>query len=283
MTLVHRMRTAWKQASSQQASLMAAGVAFYAFLSLFPALIAGVMLYGLFASEETVTRQSQQITDALPSDAASLITGQMEQLTATSSGSLGLGLVLAVALALYSASGGIGNLVTAINTMFGIKDSRNFIKKKLVALALTAGAIVFVIVVLGIVAAAPIVFDALDIMPGVRIALEIARWLILLGAVCTAIAVLFRVAPDRPHSPKLFTRGVLVASALWVLVSVGFSIYVDNFGSYAKTYGALAGVVALLLWLWIGQFAILLGAALEAVDESIVTEETIKEDAPREM
>ncbi|MFI5428198.1 YhjD/YihY/BrkB family envelope integrity protein [Aeromicrobium sp. UC242_57] len=79
------------------------------------------------------------------------------------------------------------------------------------------------------------------------------------------------------------TKGVIVASALWVVVSIGFSVYVDNFGSDGKTYGALAGVVVLLLWLWIGLYAILFGATVEAVEEDIVTAETITEDAAREL
>lgn len=283
MAVPRIVRTSWKQASAQQAPLLAAGVAFYAFLSLFPAIIAGVLTYGLVASPETVQRQSAELTDALPADAASLVTGQLDALTSTSSGSLGVGLVIAVVLALYSASGGVGNLIAAINVMFGIKDTRNFVKKKLVALGLTAGAIVFVLLVITLVAAAPALFDAIDIVPGVRILLEVARWAVLLGALVLAIGVLFRVAPDRPHDPPLVTKGVLVASGLWVLVSVGFSVYVDNFGSYGKTYGALAGVVVLLLWLWIGLYAILLGATMEAVEEDIVTTQTIADDAPRDL
>jgi len=271
--------TSWKQASAQQAPLLAAGVAFYTFLSLFPALIAGVLTYGLVVSPETVQRQSAEITDALPADAASLVTGQLDSLVSTSSGSLGFGLVVSVMLAVYSASGGVGNLVTAINAMFGIRDTRNFVKKKLVALGLTAGALVFLIVVVGLVAAVPAIFDAIDVVPGVRALLEVARWAILLGALVVAIGMLFRIAPDRDDKTSLVTKGVLVASALWIVVSIGFSTYVDNFGSYGKTYGALAGVVVLLLWLWIGIYAVLLGATIEAVREDIVTADTVAEDA----
>ncbi|NRQ50376.1 YihY/virulence factor BrkB family protein [Aeromicrobium stalagmiti] len=277
--LKQTLLTAWKQASAQQAPLLAAGVAFYTFLSLFPALIAGVLTYGIVASPETVQRQSADIADALPADAASLVTGQLDSLVSTSNGSLGLGLVIAVVLAVYSASGGVGNLVTAINAMFGIRDGRNFVKKKLVALALTGGAIVFLIVIIALVAAAPAVFDAIDIVPGIRVLLELARWAVLLGALAVAIGVLFRVAPDRAPTTALVTKGVLVASALWLVVSLGFSLYVDNFGSYGKTYGALAGVVVLLLWLWIGIYAVLLGATIEAVREDVVTAETVAEDS----
>ncbi|MRK01361.1 YihY family inner membrane protein [Aeromicrobium yanjiei] len=271
--------TAWKQASAHQAPLLAAGVAFYTFLSLFPALIASVLVYGLVASPETVSRQSKEIADALPADAASLVIGQLDSLTQTSSGSLGLGLVVAVALAFYSASGGVGNLVTAINAMYGIRDNRNFVKKKALALGMTVGAIVFFLVMITLVAAAPAFFQLFDVVPGVRVVLDAVRWVLLLAALVVAIGVLFRIAPDRSEKTPLVTKGVLVASLMWVAVSLAFSLYVDNFGSYGKTYGALAGVVVLLLWLWIGLYAILLGATIEAVSEEIVTPDTVAEDA----
>lgn len=263
-------RVAWKQASAQQAPLLAAGVAFYAFLSLFPAMIAGVMAYGLVADPAAVARQSERLSEQLPSDAASLVTGQMDALTSTSPGSLGVGLVVALTLALYSASGGVGNLVIAVNTMFGLHDDRGFVRRKLVALGLTVGAIVFLAVTLVLVAVVPAVLDAVVDLPGLRIALEAARWAVLLAAVVVGIGVLFRIAPDRDDAPpRLVSKGVVLASAMWVLVSVGFSLYVDNFGSYGKTYGALAGVVVLLLWLWIGIYALLLGSAVEAVREDV--------------
>jgi membrane protein len=259
---------AWKQASAQQAPLLAAGVAFYAFLSVFPAMIAAVLAFGLFADPETVSRQSLRISDAFPADAASLLTRQLNSIAATDSGSLGIGLVVALALALYSASSGVANLVTAVNDMFGFDETRGFVKRKLLALGLTLGAIVFMAITLTLVAVAPAVFDAIIDVPGQRVALEAGRWALLLAAVVVSIGVLLRVAPDRPSDPpRLVGKGVLIASALWVLVSLGFSLYVDNFGRYGETYGALAGVVVLLLWLWIGTYALLLGSAIEAVRE----------------
>ncbi|MEO6605248.1 MAG: YihY/virulence factor BrkB family protein [Aeromicrobium sp.] len=263
---------AWKQASNNQAPLLAAGVAFYVFLSLFPAMIAAVMLYGLVASPETVQRQSESIAGTLPADAASVVNGQLESLTTTSSGSLGVGLVIALALALYGASGGVGNLIVAINVMFGQRDRHNLIQKKAQALLLTIGAILFLAIVVTLVAVVPALLDS-ALLGGIR-------WVLLAASVVVAIGVLFRVAPDRRgDAGPLVSKGALVASTLWVVASVGFSVYVDNFGSYAKTYGALAGVVVLLLWLWVGVYALLLGASVEALNEGAVHEESIDEDA----
>ncbi len=270
---------AWKQASAKQAPLLAAGVAFYGFLSLFPAMIAAVLGYGLVADPLTVARQTDRISETLPADAASLITDQMEALTTTERSSLGIGLIVALALALYGASAGVGNLITAVNTMFGYDETRGFIKRKLLAFALTLGAIVFLAITIALVAVTPAVLDAMTVLPELRGALEAGRWLLLLGALVVAIGVLMRIAPARPGDPprRFIGKGVLIASAMWVLVSVGFSLYVDNFGNYGETYGALAGVVVLQLWLWIGIYALLLGSAIEAVREHAPLEEEAAE------
>ncbi len=279
MNAIPTLRTAWKQASARQAPLLAAGVAFYLFTSLFPALIAAVSIYGLVADPETVAEQTQKISDALPADAASLINGQLEQLTSAPSSSLGVGLVISIALALYAASGGIGNLVTAINQLFGLEEDRSFLRRKVTGLALTVGALLFGLVAISLVAVVPAVLNVVDAVPGVRFAVQLIRWAVLALGLVLALGVLYRVAPNRTPSGGIVTKGVVLAAVIWLLVSIGFSAYVNAFGNYAKTYGALAGVVVLLLWLWIGMYAVLLGACVEAAREQIVTKETLEEDS----
>lgn len=258
--------TAWKRGSGDHIALLAAGVAFFGFLSLFPALIAGILLYGLVASPETVAEQSARLTDLLPTDAAALVAGQLDALAHTAHGSLGLGLAVALLVALWSASGGVGNLVTAVNLAFGCTDRRSFLRRKLLALALTLGAIAFVLLTIALVAVAPAVLDAADVPEAWRWLLDLARWLLLLAAVATALSVLYRIAPDR--EPRTSRRGILAAAVIWLVASAAFSTYVDNFGSYGRTYGTLAGVVVLLLWLWISAYAVLFGAELESVLEA---------------
>ncbi|GAA1732846.1 YihY/virulence factor BrkB family protein [Aeromicrobium alkaliterrae] len=270
MSAITRLKTAWKLASERNASLLAAGVAFYVFLALFPAMIAGLLTYGLVVSPETLARQSDSIADALPADAASIITGQLESLAETSSSSLSVGFALAVVLAIYSASGGMANLVTAINAMLGNLQTRNFIKQKLLALALTVGAGAFLAVTVTLVAVAPPILDNLVDVPGTRILVDLLRFALLAGAIVIGFGLVIRSAPDAESGqtkPKLWSPGVTGAAGAWLVASVGFSLYVDNFGSYGKTYGALAGVVVLLLWLWAGFFALLIGASYEAVRE----------------
>ena len=269
------VRRAWREAKSDQVPLLAAGVAFYSFLALFPAMIAAVMLYGLIRDPADVQRQVDELSATLPSDAASLLTTQLEALTTTSSSSLGLGLIISLVLALWSASGGVGNVMTAVNLAYDEEETRGFVKRKALALGLTLGAIVFVVVAVGMVAVAPAVLDNLVGAGPLRWALEVARWLGLLVAMSVALGVLYKLAPDR-DAPKFrwVSIGSVVATVLWLLASLGFSLYVDNFGSYNKTYGALAGVVVLLLWLWLTMYVVLLGAEVNAEAEQQTAEDT---------
>ncbi|MFP5335903.1 MAG: YihY/virulence factor BrkB family protein [Actinomycetes bacterium] len=261
-------RRAWKEAKADQVPLLAAGVAFFAFLSLFPAMIALVLLFGLVADPQQVQRQIESFAAALPQDARTLLTDQLETLTGTSERSLGIGLAVALGAALWSASGGVGQLITAVNAAYDEDESRGFVRRKALALLLTLGSIVFVVLALGLVAVLPAVLDALGLPPAVAVGVQLLRWVGLVLVVSVALAVLYRLAPDR-DAPKLrwVSVGAAIATLLWVVASVGFSLYVSWFGSYGETYGALAGVVVLLLWLWITAFAVLLGAEANAEAE----------------
>jgi membrane protein len=201
----------------------------------------------------------------------------MTTLANASERSLSVGLVIALGFALWSASGGINNLITAVNVAYDEEVKRGFVKSRALALGMTVGAIVFVVVAVALVAALPVVLDALDVPGWVEAVAEVGRWLGLVVVVLIALALLYRWAPDR-DSPKFrwLSIGAIVATVLWVLASIGFSIYVDNFASYGKTYGSLAGVIVLLLWLWLGAYATLLGAEVNAEMEQQTIKDTTK-------
>jgi membrane protein len=276
-------RRAWKNAQDDQVPLIAAGVAFYSFMALFPALIAGLLLYGLVQSPAQIRSQAAQWTSNLPRDAASVVTTQLEQLSSSSHSSLGIGLVVSLLLALWSAAGGVGNLITALNIAYDEDETRGFVRRKLLALALTLGAIVFAVLALGLIAAAPAVLDHVVGSGPARWALEVARVVVLVLAMVGALGVLYRVGPDRAD-PKFawVSIGAVTATVAWVIASLGFSVYVANFGSYGKTYGAAAGVVVLLLWLWITMYLLLLGAKLNAEAEEQTVADTTT-GAPRPL
>ncbi|MDN5805421.1 MAG: YihY/virulence factor BrkB family protein, partial [Microlunatus sp.] len=263
----------WAEAQADQVPLLAAGVAFFGFLALFPTLLALVFLYGLIADPSTIAAQIDTLGGALPAEVKDLIVNQLTQQQQQASTGLTVGAALSLAVALWSASGGVTKLVTAVNAAYDESEDRSFVKKRGLALALTLGAIVFMIILIALVAVLPIVFSFFEGGP-LRWLVQVARWVLIAGLVMVALAVLYRLAPDR-DAPKLrwVSPGAVLATALWLLASFGFSIYVSTFASYAKTYGAIAGIVIVLLWLWLSAYAVLLGAEINAETE----QQTIKD------
>lgn len=268
------VKRGWAEATADQVPLLGAGVAFFAFLALFPAVIALVTLYGLFADPGVIADQVNSLT-ALPSEVRQLIADQINN---QSRATLGWSAIFSIALALFSASGGVNNLMTAVNIAYDETDDRNAIKKRLIALALTLGAIVFIVLMLGLVAVVPPLLQGLfGDSPAIRVLLSAVRWVLLVLLVSAALALLYRIAPHR-DAPKFrwVSVGAAVATVLWLLASIGFSVYVSTFGNYAKTYGVFAGIIVLLFWLWITSYAVLLGAEINAEAEKQTVVDTTR-------
>jgi membrane protein len=277
------VKRAWAENKADNMPIIGGGVAFFGFLSIFPALIALVSLYGLVATPETVAQQIEDISAQLPESAADLIGEQLNAIVANSGSALSISLVVSILAALWSASGGVGNLVTAINIAYDEVEARNFLKLKLLSLALTLGAVAFVIVAFGLLAVVPAVLEALPLGIVGTILAQVGRWLLLLAMFAGSLAVLYRVAPDR-DAPRLswVSLGAVVVTVIWAAVSVGFSLYVDNFGSYDKTYGAIAGVIVLMLWLYLTCYLVLLGAEINSEAEHQTAHDTTTGE-PRPM
>jgi len=269
------VKRAWAENSADNMPIIAAGVAFWGFLSIFPALIALISIYGLVASPETVSRQIADLSAALPRSAAELITDQLNSITSRSDGALTLGLVTSVAAALFTASGGVNNLVTAVNIAYDEVETRNFVKLRALSLVLTLGATVFVLITFSLVAVVPAVLNAIPLGPFATVLTQVIRWVLLLGVVVGSLSVLYRLAPDR-DDPKFrwVSLGSIVVTLIWALVSLLFSFYVNNFGSYDKTYGTIAGVIVLMLWLYLTCYLILLGAEINSEAEHQTAQDT---------
>jgi membrane protein len=269
------VKRAWAENNADNMPIIAGGVAFFAFLAIFPALIATISIYGLVASPETVQRQITELSGQLPESAASLIGDQLTAITQNSGGALSISLAVSVLGALWSASGGTGNLLTAVNIAYDEVETRSFVKRKALALGLTLGAIVFVLVAFALVAVVPAVLDMLPLGVVGSVLAQVLRWVLLLGVFAGSLAVLYRVAPDR-DAPQLkwVSLGAIVVTVIWALVSLGFSFYVNNFGSYDKTYGAIAGVIVLMLWLYLTCYLVLLGAEINSESEHQTAEDT---------
>jgi membrane protein len=276
-------RRAFKESTADNVGIMAGGIAYFGFISIFPALIAGLSLYGLVADPATIAQQGESVLSALPEDAQPLIRDQLMSIAAGNSGALSFSLIISIVLALWTASGGVGNLMAAINVAYDEEETRGFVKRRGTALVLTLGAIIFVLLALALVAVMPALLNALNLGTFINVIVQIIRWSLLIVLVIVALAIVYRVAPDRDAPQFKWTSvGALVAAALWVLGSIGFSLYVNNFGSYNKTYGALAGVVVLLLWLYLTSYIVLLGAEINAEAEKQTRQDTTT-GAPKPM
>jgi membrane protein len=280
---VQILKRAWAENKADNMPIIGAGVAFFGFLAVFPALIATISLYGLVASPEEVTQQIESLSDQLPQSAQELLRDQLTSITENSGGALTVSLVISILAALWSASGGTGNLITAVNIAYDEVETRGFVKRKALALGLTLGAIVFVLITFALVAVVPVVLDTLPLGIVGTILAQVVRWVLLLGVIAGSLAVLYRVAPDR-DAPKMkwVSLGSVVVTVIWAVVSLLFSLYVDNFGSYDKTYGAIAGVIVLMLWLYLTCYLVLLGAEINSETEHQTAHDTT-EGTPEPM
>ena len=259
--------------------LMAAGVAFYFFLALFPAIIATVTVYGLVMSPEQIDSQLQSLASALPPDAASLITEQLRGATTSAGGGLTVGLIVSLAGVLWAASGGMNGLIQGVNAAYDEDESRNFFVKRGLALLLTVGGILFFSIAVALVAVLPAALGSLGLGGLGQTLANVLRWPLLAVLLIGALAVVYRLAPDR-DDPRMrwVTWGAGVATVLWLIGSALFSFYINNFGSYNETYGALAGVIILLLWLFLTSFVVLLGAEINSEMEHQTAQDTTAGD-----
>ena len=277
------LKRAWAENKADNMPIIAGGVAFFGFLSIFPTLIAMISIYGLVASPATVSKQVDNLAKNLPQSATELITTQLKDITDNSGGALTVGLIVSILAALWSASGGVSNLITAVNLAYDEVETRNFVKLKLTALALTLGGIVVALVAFGLVAVVPAVINALPLGVVGTILAQIATYVVLLAVFAGALAILYRVAPDR-DAPRFrwVSLGSVIVTVLWAIVSLLFTFYVNNFGSYNKTYGAIAGVIVLMLWLYLTCYLVLLGAEINAEAEHQTARDTT-EGTPEPM
>lgn len=265
------------QIKEDHISIVAAGVTFYGFLAIFPAVAAIVSVYGLFVDPATVEQQFGQLAGVLPQQAHDLLSEQLKALASQSDSTLGIGLVVSVLAAIWSAKKGTNALIEGMNIAYDEKERRGFIKKTAVTLAFTLGAVILTIMAMILVIALPAALGNMGLSEPVALALRVIRWILLGAILLGALATVYRFAPDRDQPKwRWVSWGSAIAVALWLVASWAFSYYVSNFGSYNDTYGSLAAVVILLMWLFISAYIILLGAEINSEMEHQTTKDSTK-------
>jgi len=266
----------WAETSSDNVGLIAAGVAFYGFLALVPLLGAMVLSYGLVADPQTVIANVRELTSVMPADAARLVGEQLMTVVQSSDGKKGFGLLLALGLALFGARNGAGAVITALNIAYEEEEKRGFIKVNLLALGITAAAVVVALTATVAIAALGKLEDMMPGAPGVVVVIgKIGSYILLLAAGAGAAATLYRFGPSRSRPRWVWlTPGSLLAAGGWLLLSLGFGIYVANFGNYNATYGSLSAVVVMLTWLFLSSYILVFGAELNAELEHQTAQDT---------
>lgn len=270
------LKRTWTESNEDNVGLISAGVAFYGFLALVPLLGAIVLSYGLVAEPKTVIANMQGLTSVMPADAAKLIGEQLMNVVKTSDGKKGLGLLVALGIALFGARNGATAIMTALNVAYEEKEKRGLIALNLYALAITLGAVLVAIVALVAIAALGHLETLFPGLPGFVLAIgKIVTYLVLALFGAAGAATLYRYGPSRAKAKWVWlTPGSLIATLLWLALTLGFGVYVANFGNYNATYGSLGAVVVMLTWLYLSSYILVMGGELNSELEHQTTADT---------
>ncbi|HEY0271347.1 MAG TPA: YihY/virulence factor BrkB family protein [Sphingomonas sp.] len=257
----------WDRMSTENITLMAAGVAFYCFLSLVPLLGAVILTYGLIADPSTITNHVRTIMSVVPKDAAKLILDQLVSVAAASSSKTGLGLAFALFFALYGATRASTSMMAALNVIHGQREDRTILTTTLISFGIIIGAVMAVIA--GLLAASLLAWVraiAAFLGPIAAILIQAGTWAVAAALASASIGAAYRFGPSHaPSGWRWLSIGSGLATMLWLAATLAFGFYVSRFGNYNATYGSLSAVVVLLMWFYVSAYAILLGATIDAM------------------
>ena len=244
-------------------AIVAAGVTFFLLLSLFPALFAALSLYGYVSDASSLERQIAQITWLLPDSARALVMNAMRHILAQPMKDLSIGAVAGLVATVWSARKGMNALIKALNIINGVEKGRGFVRRNLASLGFTLGAIAVLVVAATLVAVWPALVNLVPLTEAVQTGITFLRWPFLLLLLIGALVVLYRYGPWRPTPPwRDVAWGALAATIVWITASVALSWYMANYANMNRTFGAVAGVAMLMLWLYVTTLVILGGAEL---------------------
>ena len=270
------------QISDDNMQIVSAGIAFYFFMALFPALLAMVNIYSLIIAPDKLKEHFNSLNEILPPSAYDIITGIIQPIIEQPNTTLGWSLAISILISLWSANKGTSALFQGVNIAYDETDNRGFIKKTGLTLIFTIGAIFLGLICLMLLIFYPAFVNELPISGGIETLIGWVRWILIALIFIFGLGMLYKKAPDRDDPEfKWLSHGAVVSTLLWIVGSLLFSWYVQNFGSYDKVYGSFAAVIILMLWLFITAFIILLGAELNSETEHQTRKDTtVGEDEP---
>jgi len=244
---------------------LAAQQAYYFFFALFPALLTFISIASFFPIENLVGQVVAVLGRFAPPAALTIITDQIAKISQSGHGGV---LTLAFLLTIWSTSGAMVSIISTLNTAYDITEGRPLWKVRLIAMALTLGMAFFILVSIALVLVGPTLGEhyanTLHMGAAFKWTWWVLQWPIVFALVATGIGLVYYFAPDAEQDWIWITPGSVVATALWVLVSLGLKLYISYFDAYNETYGTLGGFIVLLTWFYLSGLAILVGAELNA-------------------
>ncbi|MFQ6549812.1 YihY/virulence factor BrkB family protein [Aestuariibius sp. 2305UL40-4] len=280
----YRLTTWWRALKAvfqvmdeKNLSLIAAGVAFFGMLAIFPGLAAIIAIFGLLADPMIVDAQLDLMRNIIPSDAFDLLDQQIENLTSTRTQRLGFATIVSIGAALWSTRAGVAALMRGLNAI-NRQPNRSGLRHYVIALLITITLVgVAIIALLGIVVA-PIVLAIFPLGPVAGIVAEVVRWGLVISVLIVGLSILYRFGPNRRGARMAWvTPGAFITLITWGFASAAFSTYLANFGNYNEVYGSIGAVIAMLMWIYISAFLVLLGAALNVALEDVREERRRRE------
>jgi membrane protein len=265
LTWTELLKRTWTELQQDNGMGLAAQLAYYFFLALFPALLFLIALASFVPADDLIGRVVTMLQGVAPPEVITIIRDQLAKIAEGEQAGL---LTFGVAAALWSSSAAMVAIIDALNRAYDVQDARPWWKQRLTALLLTLGVAIFVLVAFALVLAGPELADWIAARAGFGAVFvwtwKIVQWPIVFGLITTAIGFIYYFAPDVEQDFVWITPGSLFATVLWLLGSLAFRFYVVNFGSYNETYGAIGGVMVLMLWLYLTGLVIIIGAEMSA-------------------
>jgi membrane protein len=262
------IKDVYVQIDEQNLSLISAGVAFFAMLAMFPGLAAVIAIFGIWADPVVIEDQIDLLRGIVPEQIFALIDAQLTRLSAAGSQTLGWASALSIFLALWSARAGVGAMMRGLNTIYRAPN-RSTLRHYFAAFMLTVTLVVVALIAGFAVVITPLLLAFLPLAEQTAAIIDMVRWSAAIFVITGGIALIYRYGPrkrDGKRTPWL-TPGAVFAVIMWGAASAGFSQYLANFGRYNEVYGSIGAVVALLMWLYLSAFLVLIGGALNAALE----------------
>jgi membrane protein len=258
-------------------AIVAAGVAFFSLLAIFPLITACLSIYGYFADPSQVQGLLRNVNSVLPQDAWEILNRQITAVISAPGGKLGLGIAVGLLIALWSAGAGIRAIMRAMNIAYGERETRNLATFYALAASMTLSMIVFVWIALAVIIGVPAILHLLKLDGAVAIFSRFLPWVLLVSMFGFAAGVLYRFGPSRrPAKKRWVFPGIVFTTVTWLLISFGFSKFVAAFGNYNAIYGSLSAVIILLIWFWLTAYTVIVGAEINAEMERHTTVDTTR-------